>query len=233
MTSPRDDILDKIRRALAVPGAPAAAPAPSLNAAKAFTGDPVMGYIPDPAGWRDEFDRRFIALGGEVHQADSNSELDAVLARILGPLPEGPVTLGDSARKEIPDLDVRILRLGRMVAAGSPAREAVAVAGITSARRVLAYSGTVLVTSRDEGDLGASLVPPVHLILTRPDRLIWGVPDALSFLAQDGPPRCGVLITGPSRTADIELTLVRGVHGPGSVHLIWLGWAGTGETQQG
>jgi len=64
-------------------------------------------------------------------------------------------------------------------------------------------------------------LPPVHVVLAKRETLV----AALFDLFQPGkwpkaPPSCVALITGPSKTGDIELRLVTGVHGPGEVHAI-------------
>lgn len=90
--------------------------------------------------------------------------------------------------------------------------------GITGADAGLAESGTlVLRTGHTEGRL-ASLLPPVHLAIIKADQLLPGVAE---FITQsECPPSTSavIFITGPSRTADIELTLTVGVHGPKHLH---------------
>jgi L-lactate dehydrogenase complex protein LldG len=64
----------------------------------------------------------------------------------------------------------------------------------------------------------------VHVIEAREDQL---VPDLPAALARIGPElalaSAVTLVTGPSRTADIEQTLIRGVHGPRDVHVVFTG----------
>ena len=65
-----------------------------------------------------------------------------------------------------------------------------------------------------------SLLPPVHIALAERRQL---VPDLFDLFPQLGTlPSCLTLITGPSKTGDIELRLVTGVHGPGTVHVLML-----------
>lgn len=97
-------------------------------------------------------------------------------------------------------------------------------AGITGAGFALAETGTLAVI----GGLGrprmASLVPPLHLVLVPVDRLLPGLPDLFRALGPvmsgGGAPSALNLITGPSRTADIEHILVRKVHGPGELVVV-------------
>jgi len=83
-----------------------------------------------------------------------------------------------------------------------------------------------VVTSLTEGAQLASLAPPVHVALYRRSQLVASLDEVLERLpgASDPdlalPGRSVVLITGTSRTADIEQILIHGVHGPGELHAI-------------
>lgn len=92
--------------------------------------------------------------------------------------------------------------------------------GITSAEYALADTGTLVVMSVAEPRL-ASLLPPVHIAVIESARILSGLDELLTRVPL--PADLGasmVLITGPSRTADIEQILVRGVHGPGELHVV-------------
>jgi len=92
--------------------------------------------------------------------------------------------------------------------------------GITGVNFGLADSGTlVLRTGETEGRL-ASLLPPVHLAVIKTSQIL---PSVVELIAQIKLPlrSSGVIfITGPSRTADIELTLTVGVHGPKELYAL-------------
>jgi L-lactate dehydrogenase complex protein LldG len=88
--------------------------------------------------------------------------------------------------------------------------------GLTAAAAGLADSGTVVVPSGAGRSQLASLLPPLHLAVVDEDDIhesleTWLPTDGARWLANES---AVVLITGPSRTADIELTLTVGVHGP-------------------
>lgn len=94
--------------------------------------------------------------------------------------------------------------------------------GITGALAGLADTGSIIVASGPGRARSASLLPPIHLALLRVSQLY---PDLPTWMAEQGgkllPSTANlVIITGPSRTADIELTLVMGVHGPREIHVI-------------
>ncbi|HEV2248044.1 MAG TPA: lactate utilization protein [Terriglobia bacterium] len=99
-------------------------------------------------------------------------------------------------------------------------------AGITGVDFALAESGSLVLTSATEGSQLASLAPPVHIALYRRSQLRATLDEVLQHLpvsrdpGQASPARSVVFISGTSRTADIEQILVRGVHGPRSVHAI-------------
>ncbi len=98
---------------------------------------------------------------------------------------------------------------------------AIADAGITSADYALADTGTLVMLSSIEEARVISLLPPVHLAIVPRDRILTGLDELLTVLPDPAAITSSmVLITGPSRTADIEQILVRGVHGPGEVHVV-------------
>jgi L-lactate dehydrogenase complex protein LldG len=99
-----------------------------------------------------------------------------------------------------------------------------AIVGVTGALAALADTGSVgLVHGLGRARL-VSLLPPVHVALVSIERLhatlgavFAAQPDLLRTSANV------VFVTGPSRTADIEMTLTRGVHGPRIVHVVFIG----------
>jgi len=90
-------------------------------------------------------------------------------------------------------------------------------AGITDCDALVAQTGSVLVTSRTTGGRGLSILPHHHVVLAGKDQLLSDLPEAFELLdkkyGKDYPSMVS-FITGPSRTADIEQTLVLGAHGP-------------------
>lgn len=98
-----------------------------------------------------------------------------------------------------------------------------AYVGITTAFCAIAETGTVVVCSGAAGGRIESLLPPVHIALLRVSRLVPGLPEAIELLEGSGQlarSSAVTFITGPSRTADIELTLTIGVHGPKQLFII-------------
>jgi len=103
-------------------------------------------------------------------------------------------------------------------------RCATADVGITSADYVLADTGTLVLLSTPQEARMISLLPPEHIAVVPRDRLLTGLDELFSLLPDPGSITSSlVLITGPSRTADIEQILVRGVHGPGQMSVVFVG----------
>jgi L-lactate dehydrogenase complex protein LldF len=88
--------------------------------------------------------------------------------------------------------------------------------GVTKARCGLADTGSVLVTDGDGDPLKASLLPEIHIAILNSSDILPSLPDAMRLVKNSG---AAVFITGPSRTADIEMTLTIGVHGPKEIHV--------------
>lgn len=91
--------------------------------------------------------------------------------------------------------------------------------GITGAQWAIAETGTLVLESDAESHRLTSLVPPVHICVLRADRICQTLGEILELASPDAN-RVITFITGASRTSDIELTLVIGVHGPRELHVI-------------
>jgi L-lactate dehydrogenase complex protein LldG len=89
--------------------------------------------------------------------------------------------------------------------------------GVTGADYALPETGTLVLLGSSDRPRAVSLLPPIHLALVRPEALRTNMEAVFSEI---GPQRYFVFVTGPSRTADIELTVTIGVHGPQSLH-VW------------
>lgn len=96
--------------------------------------------------------------------------------------------------------------------------------GITSAAYALADTGTLVYLSESGEARLLSLLPPRHIAVIERDRILSSLDEFLSVVQRPAANSSAmVLITGPSRTADIEMRLVRGVHGPGEITVIVIG----------
>ena len=100
--------------------------------------------------------------------------------------------------------------------------------GITGADYAIAETGSVVVLPRQGLSRLVSVVPPVHVAIVRPSDIVGTLDDLFALRRLEYVRNGGEMgsylnfITGPSRTADIEQTIVVGVHGPREVHMVLL-----------
>lgn len=94
--------------------------------------------------------------------------------------------------------------------------------GITGAFCAVAETGTLVLLSGPDTCASASLLPETHIALLPAERIVAGMEDAFALVrAERGAlPRALNFISGPSRTGDIEQTIVLGAHGPYRVHVV-------------
>jgi L-lactate dehydrogenase complex protein LldG len=96
-------------------------------------------------------------------------------------------------------------------------------AGINCCEALVARTGSVLVSSAQEAGRQLNIYPPLHIVLARKSQLVPYVQDGLALIKRkygDNLPSAITTITGPSRTADIEKTLVLGAHGPKDIWVV-------------
>lgn len=94
--------------------------------------------------------------------------------------------------------------------------------GITSCEFLIAHTGTVMVSSAQKGGRQMFVYPPRYIVLAKKNQLVAYLEDAYSGIKKKyskNLPSQITLITGPSRTADIEKTLILGAHGPQELHV--------------
>jgi L-lactate dehydrogenase complex protein LldG len=95
--------------------------------------------------------------------------------------------------------------------------------GVTSAQAAIAETGTLVLESERERHRVVSLLPPVHIAIINASDICLTLGDALAHVRRIGVSDFSptiTFVTGPSRTADIELTLAIGVHGPKELYVI-------------
>jgi L-lactate utilization protein LutC len=93
--------------------------------------------------------------------------------------------------------------------------------GITSVQAAIADTGTLVLDSSVERNRLVSLIPPIHIAILDASQIFATLGDVLAALQAGEELNPAItFITGPSRTADIELTLTLGVHGPQEIYVI-------------
>ncbi len=219
----REQILGRIREALKVPaprpGAHTAHDGPHTAHAPPRPGT-IQEWLP-PVG--DSFEERVAAFGRQSAELKtefllrhSPEEAMTLLREISAR--EGWKRIG-SHRGDLTDAACRELGLPVLLTDAPYAATELEKcdAGISQCDGLVAQTGSVLVTSRSAGGRALSVLPPHHVVLARHDQLLRDLPSAFALLRERysaNYPSFMSVITGPSRTGDIERILVLGAHGP-------------------
>lgn len=97
--------------------------------------------------------------------------------------------------------------------------------GISGVFAALAETGTLMLLSGPDTTASVTLVPETHIAVLHKSRIVPYMEDAWALLRKEKGelPRAVNFVSGPSRTADIEQTIVLGAHGPYRVHIILVG----------
>jgi len=182
--------------------------------------------LPDPGtaqGGAALFRERFESAGGTFLEAPAHEAVLPVLGETLRMAgitaliypadDEGAVRLGEAL---VPLGPFRIVSGEELRRADPPS-----TAGIQTAEFAIAESGTIVQTSRGGKTLLPGLLTDFHVALV-PSGIVIDTPEECLRALSEDPPRNISFITGPSRTADIELTLTIGVHGPRGVIAVLL-----------
>jgi L-lactate dehydrogenase complex protein LldG len=110
-----------------------------------------------------------------------------------------------------------ILELAKVKVAGQPAGMSDMHVGLTLCEALVARTGSVLVSSAGSDARRMFSFPEVHLVMAYASQVVPDIREAFSLITErygENIPSMITLVTGPSRTADIEKTLVMGAHGP-------------------
>ena len=225
--SEREAILARVRDALRVPAPrPVAHDSPPLDSARAASAE-ARAHLP-PVGetcddWLALFAKHSEELRTQFHIARDTAEAHAFLSRLAAQENWQRVATHDGALSQpaaaATNLEVLTLREGYDIHDLERCD-----AGITECDALIAQTGSVLLTARSGGGRALSVLPPHHVVIARLDQLLPDLPAAYTLLHEKyGPanwPSLITLITGPSRTGDIERILILGAHGPKRMTII-------------
>lgn len=225
MNGSREVVLSRIRRALLRPGAG--------HAQEQRSPDPLRS-VPDQGGLSQllsQFQDESRRVGGEPRLCTDLGEALEGIQDLVAAAGYRNVAVSDHAICRRHRLAPRLAELlpevrlwseeGDMESPGSRRRNSAQLAqadlSITGAEFLIAESGTVLLTSTTSSRL-ISLLPTAHLVLATPDQVypsLAAIFEELGTAPEEGRlPAALTMITGPSRTADIEKVLIKGAHGP-------------------
>ncbi len=218
----RQTVIDAVRRAI---GDRREAGAPPDRLVPRAAGSVPRAALIDRFVARAEAANAFVSVASDYvgalqRVADILVDLDARQAIVSDDAWQPPWQVA-----KLPDVmeDCTIRPTSSLHDTSSPTVASFAYVGITAAVCGIAETGTIVVCSAEGGGRIESLLPPVHIALLPAGALVPGLPEAFAALrgaGQFGRSSAVTFITGPSRTADIELTLTLGVHGPRQLYVV-------------
>jgi L-lactate dehydrogenase complex protein LldG len=221
-TAAREAILARVRKAL---GTGAGGPRAEAAADAHLAARPQGPRPPLPEDLVAHFMQRATDMASSVERIGSRDAIPAAVARYVDGLELSDLIAEQRSHvgvcwPEFADLD--------WAAAGLAVEPRPTTGddrlGITGAFCAIAETGTLVVTSGADTPTATTLLPDTHVAVVRADRIVAGMEDAFALLRASGPmPRAVNMISGPSRTGDIEQTIVLGAHGPYRVHILVLG----------
>ncbi len=209
--SARENILNRLRRA---EKSALDAPLPDARDHELYRDFPEDR----PEVMLDLFARRLVALQGEFYAAATEMEAAEKLLHILSPAGNGPIavqehTLLRQVLEHNSGLQSRLIY--EQDFAEDAAEFATYEAGITTADWLIARSGSILLRTNRAGGRRLSVLPPLHVVIATTEQLVPSLEQGLQRIREEETDWSYLtLITGPSRTADIEKILVLGAHGP-------------------
>ena len=218
--SARDRILAKLRAAdtSASPGAP--------DVTGWFTGHRLVESNADKAA---RFSRLIELAHAEVHQVTRANWLqklwEVLASREIRRLLVAPGTEhGQRALDELSQSGIECKVYDRVIEQWKEEMFHHIPAALTGARAAVAETGTLVLWPDEHEPRLMSLVPPVHIVLLDAGRIYNTFFEAMQSEGwKDGMPTNALLISGPSKTADIQVTLAYGAHGPKELVVLLIG----------
>jgi L-lactate utilization protein LutC len=220
----REALLHRVKQAVAAGNRPGTTPLPQRGK---------IGYQGGGADPVARFAQELQAAGGQAHRATDAEAAKAVLMDLLQKHDAAKVFLSRGGLVEQLGIETLLADRGCTVTFPDTSPQAkddyfAADVGITNVAYLIAETGTLVMASQPDEPRSASLLPPIHIALAHRSQLLPDLFDLFDLFSpvegKGSPPSCLTLITGPSKTGDIELKLVTGVHGPGELHVVVGEW---------
>jgi L-lactate dehydrogenase complex protein LldG len=126
------------------------------------------------------------------------------------------VAVGQSLVAHFPDA-ARLLQGRGAICIGDPARLVSCAVGVSACAAAVAETGSLLLAGAEPGDRLVWLLPPRCVLLVRAGDVLPSLDDAMAWLGAHPAAGVATLVTGPSRTSDVERVLTIGVQGPREV----------------
>ena len=161
-----------------------------------------------------EFGEQFSKLLGKFVYCADTEELETQLSTIISHNKWEKIFFKEN--------EVRSIFSNSFLGKSSYPDLATADAAITTCEALVARTGTIIMSTAQKSGRTTSVYAEIHICIAFTDQLVYDVKDGLQLIKERYAGRMPSLVTfatGPSRTADIEKTLVVGVHGPKEVYV--------------
>jgi len=219
----RDAILGRVRKALARTGDRDAARAEAQAYVDAHRQGPRPGMPEDLLG---RFMQRASDMESSVARVAVVQALPAEVARYLDALDLPEALAAQKSRAGVcwPEFAALDWVGAGLSIEARPTAGADGI-GVTGCFCAIAETGTLVVLSGAATPTATTLLPATHVAVLRADRIVSGMEEAFALIRRECAqvPRAINMISGPSRTGDIEQTVVVGAHGPFRVHIVIVG----------
>lgn len=175
-----------------------------------------------------QFEQRLLDLRGELLRVSSEEDAARAIGELLAGAGNGPFLAQDdpligSVLQRLPDPGLAARIEGAEKLGADSASLAGYAAGITTADFLIARTGSIVLRSTTCGGRRLSVLPPLHIAVVPAERLVPSLDQAFAEIGEDASWSQAVIISGPSRTADIEKVLVLGAHGPRRLAVVLVG----------
>jgi L-lactate dehydrogenase complex protein LldG len=220
MSAARDNVMASVRKALGK----RVRDEPGLAAAEAYLAARAQGPRPAQAGdLVERFMRRAQDMESTVERIADRSEIPAQTARYLRAQQPSPASSSQKSNEGVcwPEFAALDWAGAGMKIEARPTTGSDRL-GITGVFCAIAETGTMVILSGADTPTATMLLPDTHVAVVAADRIVAGMEDAFTLIRRERGelPRAVNLISGPSRTGDIEQTIVLGAHGPYRVHIL-------------
>ena len=222
MSAEREAVLGRVRAALGKRRRDARAVADAQAVIEAHAHGPRPRMTPDVLA---RFLRRATDMESTIERIGERGEIPAAVARYVDALELPPALAQQKSHRgvcwpEFGDLDWAAAGL-TIEARPTTGDDRL---GITGAFCAIAETGTLVILSGMDTPTATTLLPDTHIAVLHANRIVSGMEEAFALIRREHGllPRAVNMISGPSRTGDIEQTIVLGAHGPYRVHILVL-----------
>ncbi|HPG39559.1 MAG TPA: LUD domain-containing protein [bacterium] len=225
MNSSRETILNAVKKAVKNPSHLPESPAETENLIQ----ESLKAITPaDRKGLRNQFEKELLAVSGEFVPVKSTGELVAHISKDLQNKQYRTLILTDhkntaSAARQLQTeySAINYIRATELEADARKTRLAFADAALVGVDHAIADTASLAVLQADSDSMFPHFLPDCIYVIVKPEQLIANLFDLFTLIPTESAKNM-LLITGPSRTADIEKIIILGAHGPRRLVVYWL-----------